>query len=156
MYETIKSYLQTVGRYSWVYIVIGVIFLFACVWFFADRNSNIDTTGISKAKSELGRVSEYQRKSVEYNHEARNDITDSLTINQRLTERIDRSQELTNRTEEAIRSGQDEVRTARDDAERARGVISESRGILERAAERATESEGKATEKQCNNCGIRD
>ena len=149
MYEKIKS---TVTGYPKLYYIIGVIVFVAllciiCVWFYSNRSSNIDTTGIRNANIELQHAREYNQQSIDYNQRARNAVENSQTLNERTETRINTSLELNSRTENAVDRSTELTTKARTDAERAKAIISESRNILERAKERNTQSQDGATQK---------
>lgn len=137
MNEKIKNAFQ---RYPYVCIIFVAVLCFGILWYFINNGSRIDTTGIRNAETELKRAGEYQQQSVEYNHEIRNAITDSVTLNERATNAVSRGQDFTNRTAQAITDSQSEVKRARENAERADDIISESRSILERAEARNQKS----------------
>ena len=149
MYEKIKT---AFTRYPSHYYIIGVIVFVAllciiCVWFYSNRSSNIDTTGIRNANIELQHAREYNQQAVDYNQRVRNAVESSEVINERTEERINRSVELNQRTENAINRSTELTTEARTDAERAKVIIGESRNILERAKERNTQSQDGATQK---------
>lgn len=143
MNEKIKN-LWYVNR-IWCIAVIVCIFL-TCIWLYANRTSNIDTTGIRNAENELRHAREYNQQSIDYNQRIRNAVESSQAINQRTEERINRSVELNQRTENSIDRSTELTSKARADAERAKAIISESRSILERAEERNTQSQDATTE----------
>lgn len=144
MYVKIKQFTE---KYPWSVPVILIIVCFLCVWFYTNRSSNIDTTGIHNAESELRHAREYNKQAVDYNQRVRNAVESSEAINERTEERINRSVELNQRTEGAINRSTELTAEARADAERAKAIISESRNILERAKERNTQSQDGATQK---------
>jgi len=138
MYEKIKSLIK---RYPYsVPIVLAIVFL-SLVWFYTDRTSNIDTTGIRNADNELRHAREYNQQSIDYNQRARDAVESGQTLNERTEERINTSVELNSRTESAIDRGTELTAKARADAERAKSIIAQSRSILERAEERNKKSE---------------
>ena len=128
-------------------IAVGIAIFITCIWFYANRTSNIDTSGIRNAENELRHVREYNQQSIDYNQRVRNAVESSQAINQRTEERINRSVELNQRTENSIDRSTELTSKARADAERAKAIISESRSILERAEERNTQSQDGATQK---------
>ena len=142
MYEKIKNIVYT--HYIFVLICI-VICIIACIWFYTDRTSNIDTTGIRNAENELRHAREYNQQSIDYNQRVRNAVESSQTLNERTEERISTSIELNQRTENAIDRGTELTAKARADAERAKVIISESRDILRTAEERNQKSENPTT-----------
>lgn len=128
-------------------IAVGIAIFITCIWFYANRTSNIDTTGIRNAENELRHAREYNQQAVDYNQRVRNAVESSQAINERTEERINRSVELNQRTENAINRSTELTTEARADAERAKAIIRESRNILERAKERNTQSQDEATQK---------
>ncbi|MDU3822820.1 MAG: hypothetical protein E7G65_01390 [Veillonella sp.] len=147
MNDKVKSYLQIIYGYRWLCIIVGIVILLTCVWLYANRISNIDTTGIRNAEKELLHAREYNQQAVDYNQRVRNAVESSQAINERTEERINRSVELNQRTENAINRSTELTTEARADAERAKAIIRESRNILERAKERNTQSQDGATQK---------
>ena len=142
MYAKLKNFTE---KYPWSIPVILVIICLICIWFYSDRASNVDTTGIRNAENELRHAREYNQQSIDYNQRARNAVENSQTLNERTEERINRSVELNTRTENAIDRGSELTTKARADAERAKAIISESRDILRTAEERNQKSENAAT-----------
>lgn len=128
-------------------IAVGIAIFITCIWFYANRTSNIDTTGIRNAENELRHAREYNQQSIDYNQRIRNAVESSQAINQRTEERINRSVELNQRTENSIDRSTELTSKARADAERAKAIISESRSILKRAEERNTQSQDGTTQK---------
>ena len=144
MYGKIKNIVYT----HYISVTICIVFIIACgVWFYTDRTSDIDTTGIRNADNELRHAREYNQQSIEYNQRVGTTIENSQSLNERTEERINTSLELNKRTENAIDTSTELTAKARADAERAKAIISQSRSILERAEERNQESE-KPTTKQ--------
>lgn len=142
MNDKIKNFIH--AHYISVPICI-VICIIACIWFYADRASNIDTTGIRNAQNELRHVREYNQQSIEYNQRARDAVESSQTLNERTEERIDRSIELNTRTENAVDRSTELTTKARTDAERAKAIIGQGRDILRAAEERNQKSENPTT-----------
>ena len=142
MNDKIKNFIH--AHYISVPICI-VLFIIACIWFYASRTSNIDTTGIRNAQNELRHVREYNQQSIEYNQRARDAVENSQTLNERTEERINTSIELNTRTENAIDRGTELTAKARTDAERAKAIIGQSRDILRAAEERNQKSENPTT-----------
>ena len=142
MNDKIKNFIH--AHYISVPICI-VLCIIACIWFYADRASNIDTTGIRNAQNELRHVREYNQQSIEYNQRARDAVESSQTLNERTEERIDRSIELNTRTENAVDRSAELTTKARTDAERAKAIIGQSRDILRAAEERNQKSENPTT-----------
>ncbi len=129
---------------------IPILLLLVClagVWFFADRRSNIDESGIQRSTVEINNARQYNQQAVDDNRRTRTAIEHSETLNERTEERINRSVELNQRTEDAINRSTELTTEARADAERAKVIIGESRNILERAKERNTQSQDGATQK---------
>ena len=142
MNDKIKNFIH--AHYISVPICI-VLCIIACIWFYASRTSNIDTTGIRNAQNELRHIREYNQQSIEYNQRARDAVENSQTLNERTEERIDRSIELNTRTENAIDRSTELTAKARTDAERAKTIIGQSRDILRTAEERNQKSESTTT-----------
>ena len=142
MYEQIKKIVYN----HYIAVPICIVFIIACgVWFYSDRTSDIDTTGMRNADNELQHAREYNQQSVEYNQRVRDAVANSETLNERAEDRISTSIDLNQRTENAIDTSQELVARAREDAERAKAIIGESRDILERAKERNQKSENQPT-----------
>ena len=147
MNDKVKSCLQSIYGYRWLCIIVGIVILLTCIWLYANRFSNIDTTGIRNAESELRHAREHNQQSIDYNQRVRNAVESSQAINQRTEERINRSVELNQRTENSIDRSTELTAKARADAERAKAIIGESRSILKRAEERNTQSQDGTTQK---------
>ena len=142
MNDKIKNFIHA----HYISIPICIVFcIIACIWFYADRASNIDTAGIRNAQNELRHVREYNQQSIEYNQRARDAVESSQTLNERTEERIDRSIELNTRTENAVDRSTELTTKARTDAERAKVIIGQSRDILRTAEERNQKSESTTT-----------
>ena len=142
MNDKIKNFIHS----HYISIPIFIVFcIIACIWFYADRASNIDTTGIRNAQNELRHVREYNQQSIEYNQRVRDAVENSQTLNERTEERINTSIELNTRTENAIDSGTELTAKARTDAELAKAIIGQSRDILRTAEERNQKSENPTT-----------
>ena len=139
MYEKLKIIFSSNRSYCIAFVVLVVCII--CVWFYANRNSNIDTSGIHNAKTELQHAREYNKRATEYNHGVRNAVERSEAINERVEYSINRSIEANQRAEGSVDRSKELVTKARTDAERAKNIIGESRSILERAGER--NSQGK-------------
>ena len=142
MYVKIKNFTE---KYPWSVPVFLIFICLACVWFYTDRTSNIDTTGIRNAENELRNAREYNQQSIDYNQRVRNAVESSQTLNERTEERINTSIELNQRTENAIDRGTELTAKARADAERAKTIIGQSRDILRTAEERNQKSENPTT-----------
>lgn len=146
MYEKLKTISSSNRRYCIAFLAL-IIGCTICVWFYTNRSSNIDTTGIRNAENELRNAREYNQQAIDYNQRVRNAVESSEAINERTEERINRSVELNQRTEDTINRSTELTTEARTDAERAKVIIGESRNILERAKERNTQSQDGATQK---------
>ena len=145
MYEKFKTIFSAYRGYCTIIVVLVVCII--CVWFYSNRTSNIDTTGIRNAENELRHAREYNRQSIDYNQRIRTAVERSKTLNERTEERINTSLELNQRTENAIDASTGLTAKARADAERAKAIISESRNILRAAEERNTQSQDGTTQK---------
>ena len=143
MYEKLKTIFSSNRNYCIAFVVFIVCII--CVWFYSNRSSNIDTTGIRNAENELRHAREYNQQSIDYNQRVRNAVENSQTLNERTEARINRSVELNQRTEDAINRSTELTTEARTDAERAKVIISESRNILRTAEERNQKSEDATT-----------
>ena len=142
MNDKIKNFIH--AHYISVPICI-VLCIIACIWLYASRTSNIDTTGIRNAENELRHAREYNQQSIEYNQRARDAVENSQTLNERTEERINTSIELNTRTENAIDRGTELTTKARTDAEQSKAIIGQSRDILRTAEERNQKSENPTT-----------
>lgn len=142
MYVKIKQFTE---KYPWSVPVIIILVCLSCVWFYANRNSNIDKSGIRNAKTELQHVREYNQRATEYNHGVRNAVERSEVINERVEHSINRSIEANQRAEGSVDRSKELVTKARTDAERAKNIIGESRSILERAGERNSQGKDETT-----------
>ena len=142
MNDKIKNFIHA----HYISVPICIVFcIIACIWFYASRTSNIDTTGIRNAQNELRHAREYNQQSIDYNQRVRNAVENSQTLNERTEERISTSIELNQRTENAIDRGTELTAKARADAERAKVIIGQSRDILKTAEERNQKSESTTT-----------
>lgn len=142
MNDKIKNFIHA----HYISVPICIVFcIIACIWFYTNRTSNIDTTGIRNAQNELRHAREYNQQSIEYNQRVRDAVENSQTLNERTEERIDRSIELNSRTENAIDRGTELTAKARTDAERAKVIIGQSQYILRTAEERNQKSESTTT-----------
>ena len=142
MNDKIKNFIHA----HYIVILICIVVIIACcIWFYSDRTSNIDTTGIRNAENELRHAREYNQQSIDYNQRVRNAVENSQTLNERTEERINTSLELNTRTENAIDRGTEFTAKARADAERAKVIIGQSRDILRTAEERNQKSENPTT-----------
>lgn len=145
MYEKLKTIFSSNRSYCIAFVVLIICII--CVWFYTNRTSNIDTTGIRNAENELRHAREYNQQSIDYNQRVRNAVESSQTLNERTEERINRSVELNQRTENAVERSTELATKARTDAERAKVIINESRNILRTAEERNQKSEDATTKK---------
>lgn len=143
MYGKIKKIVYT--HYISVTICVVVVVL-TSIWFYTNRSSNIDTTGIRNADNELRHAREYNQQSIDYNQRARDAVENSQVLNERTEDRINTSIDLNTRAENAIDRGAELAAKARADAEQSKAIISESRDILERAKERNQKSEITTTQ----------
>lgn len=142
MNDKIKNFIH--AHYISIPICIVVIIAYG-IWFYSDRTSNIDTTGIRNAENELRHAREYNQQSIDYNQRVRDAVENSQTLNERTETRINKSLELNTRTENAIDRGTELTAKARADAERAKVIIGQSRDILRTAEERNQKSENPTT-----------
>ena len=140
MNDKIKNFIH--AHYISVPICI-VLCIIACIWFYADRASNIDTTGIQRATDEVRNAQQYNQRAVEDNRRVRTAIESSTDVN----ERINRIDELNQRTEGAITNSQEHIRAARENAINAKRIIGEGERILRNADER-TQKNQDATKEQ--------
>lgn len=142
MNDKIKNFIHA----HYISIPICIVVIIACgIWFYSDRTSNIDTTGIRNAENELRHAREYNQQSIDYNQRVRDAVENSQTLNERTETRINKSLELNTRTENAIDRGTELTAKARADAERAKTIIGKSRDILRTAEERNQKSENPTT-----------
>ena len=65
MNDKVKSYLQSIYGYRWMCIIVGIVILLTCIWFYTNKSSNIDTTGIQRATTEVDNARQYNRRAVE-------------------------------------------------------------------------------------------
>ena len=138
MYEQIKNFIH--DRY--IVIPVCIVVIITCgIWFYSDRTSDIDTTGIRNADNELRHAREYNQQSIEFNQRTRDAVESSQTLNERTEDRINTSIDLNQRAENAVDTSTELVARARADADRAKAIISESRNILRTAEERNQKSE---------------
>lgn len=138
MYEQIKKIVYN----HYIAVPICIVIIITCgIWFYAERTSDIDTTGIRNAEQQLERAGEYNQQSIDYNQRTRDAVESSQSLNERTEERINTSIDLNQRAENAIDTSTELVARAREDAERAKIIVSQSRDILERAEERNKKGE---------------
>lgn len=129
---------------------IPILLLLVClagVWFYTDRASNIDTTGIQRTTDEVRNAQQYNQRAIEDNRRTRTAIERSQDVNDRIERTITRIDELNQRTEGAIINSQEHIRAAREKAINAKRIIGEGECILRHADER-TQKNQDATKKQ--------
>lgn len=143
MNDKIKNFIH--AHYISIPVCI-VLCIIACIWLYADRASNIDTTGIQRATDEVRNAQQYNRRAVEDNRRARAAIERSQDVNDRIERTITRIDESNQRTEGAINRSQELIRAARTNADNAKRIISESQRILRDADSRTPESKDATTE----------
>ena len=144
MNDKIKNFIH--AHYISVPICI-VLCIIACIWLYADRTSNIDTTGIQRATDEIRNAQQYNQRAVEDNRRVRKAIERSTDVNERIETRINRIDELNQRTEGAITNSKEHIRAARENAVNAKRIIGEGERILRNADER-TQKNQDATKEQ--------
>jgi hypothetical protein len=144
MNDKIKNFIN--AHYISVPICI-ILCIIACIWFYADRASNIDTTGIQRSTDEVRNAQQYNQRAVEDNRRARTAIERSQDVNDRIERTITRIDELNQRTEGAITNSQEHIRAARENAINAKRIIGEGECILRHADER-TQKNQDATKEQ--------
>ena len=143
MNDKIKNFIN--AHYISVPICI-ILCIIACIWFYADRASNIDTTGIQRATTEVDNARQYNRRAVEDNRRARAAIERSQDVNDRIERTITRIDESNQRTEGAINRSQELIRAARTNADNAKRIVGESQRILRDADSRTPESKDATKE----------
>ena len=140
MNDKIKSYVFNHQKSS-IVVCVGFILLCAIgIWYFIRTDSNIDTTGIQHATTELHNAGEYNRQSIKYNQRIRDSIITSESINQRATTDVERIIESTKGTTSRIDRSQELARDAKQNAIDAKRIVGESRSILENARARTEKS----------------
>lgn len=144
MNDKIKNFIY--AHYIAIPVCI-VLCIIACIWFYADRASNIDTTGIQRATDEVRNAQQYNQRAVEDNRRVRTAIERSTDVNERIETRINRIDELNQRTKGAITNSQEHIRAARENAINAKRIIGEGERILRDADER-TQKNQDATKEQ--------
>lgn len=144
MNDKIKNFIH--AHYISIPICI-VLCIIACIWFYADRASNIDTTGIQRATDEVRNAQQYNQRAIEDNRRTRTAIEHSEDVNDRIERTITRIDELNQRTEGAIINSQERIRAARENAINAKRIIGEGECILRHADER-TQKNQDATKEQ--------
>lgn len=128
---------------------IPILLLLVClagIWFFAERRSDIDESGIQRSTVEINNARQYNKQAVDDNRRTRTAVEHSETLNDRATDGVNRSIEITERTKGAINRSEEYVNEARSNAITAKGLISESRSILKHAEERTKESQSKVSQ----------
>lgn len=144
MNDKIKNFIHA----HYISIPICIVVIIACgIWFYADRASNIDTTGIQRATDEVRNTQQYNQRAIEDNRRVRTAIERSTDVNERIETRINRIDELNQRTEGAITNSQERIRAARENAINAKRIIGEGERILRNADER-TQKNQDATKEQ--------
>lgn len=144
MNDKIKNFIH--AHYISIPICI-VLCIIACIWFYANRASNVDTTGIQRATDEVRNAQQYNQRAVEDNRRVRTAIERSTDVNERIETRINGIDELNQRTEGAIANSQEHIRAARENAINAKRIIGEGERILRNADER-TQKNQDATKEQ--------
>lgn len=144
MYEKLKTIFSTHRSYCIAFMVLIVCVI--CVWVYSNRTSNIDTTGIQRATTEVDNARQYNRRAVEDNRRARTAIEHSQDVNDRIERTITRIDEFNQRTESAINRSQELIGAARENANNAKRIIGESQRILRDADSRTPESKDATTE----------
>lgn len=143
MYVSLKKFTE---NYPMFIPILLLLICFAGVWFFADRRSDIDTTGIQRATTEVDNARQYNRRAVENNRRARTAIEHSQDVNDRIERTITRIDESNQRTEGAINRSQELIGAARANANNAKRIVGESQRILRDADSRTPESKDATTE----------
>ena len=143
MNDKIKNFIHAHYIYIPICIVLCII---ACIWFYADRASNIDTTGIQRATDEVRNAQQYNQRAIEDNRRVRTAIERSTDVNERIETRINRIDELNQRTEGAITNSQEHIRAARENAIYAKRIIGEGERILRNADERTQKNQDATKE----------
>ena len=144
MYEKFKTIFSANRGYC-VTIVVLIICII-CVWLYANKSSNIDTTGIQRATTEVDNARQYNRRAVEDNRRARTAIERSQDVNDRIERTITRIDESNKRTEGAINRSQELIGAARANADNTKRIVGESQRILRDADSRTPESKDATTE----------
>ena len=80
MNDKIKNFIH--AHYISVLICI-VLCIIACIWFYADRASNIDTTGIQRATDEVRNAQQYNQRAIEDNRRVRTNCTIPYDLKQK-------------------------------------------------------------------------
>ena len=128
---------------------IPILLLLIClagVWFFADRRSDIDESGIQRSTVEINNARQYNQQAVDDNRRTRTAVEHSETLNDRATSGVNLSIEITERTKGAITRSEEYINQARSNANSAKGLVSERRSILEHANERTKEGKSKVSQ----------
>ena len=144
MNDKIKNFIH--AHYISIPVCI-VLCIIVCIWLYADRASNIDTTGIQRATDEVRNAQQYNQRAVEDNRRVRTAIERSTDVNERIETRINRIDELNQRTEGAITNSQEHIRAARENAINAKRIIGEGERILRNADERTQKNQDSTTQK---------
>ena len=144
MNDKIKNFIH--AHYISIPVCI-VLYIIVCIWLYADRASNIDTTGIQRATDEVRNAQQYNQRAVEDNRRVRTAIERSTDVNERIETRINRIDELNQRTEGAITNSQEHIKAARENAINAKRIIGEGKRILRNADERTQKNQDSTTQK---------
>ncbi|WP_455154024.1 hypothetical protein [Veillonella parvula] len=144
MNDKIKNFIH--AHYISIPVCI-VLCIIVCIWIYADRASNIDTTGIQRATDEVRNAQQYNQRAVEDNRRVRTAIERSTDVNERIETRINRIDELNQRTEGAITNSQEHIKAARENAINAKRIIGEGERILRNADERTQKNQDSTTQK---------
>lgn len=143
MYVRLRKFAE---NYPMFIPILLLLICLACVWFFADRRSDIDESGIQRSTVEINNARQYNQRAVDDNRRTRTAVERSETINDRATSGVNRSIEITERTKGAITRSEEYINQARSNANSAKGLISESRSILEHANERTQKGESEVSQ----------
>ena len=129
MYVRLRKFAE---NYPMFIPILLLLICLACVWFFADRRSDIDESGIQRSTVEINNARQYNQRAVDDNRRTRT--------------AVNRSIEITERTKGAITRSEEYINQARSNANSAKGLIGESRSILEHANERTKEGKSKVSQ----------
>lgn len=143
MYVRLRKFAE---NYPMFIPILLLLICLAGVWFFADRRSNIDESGIQRSTVEINNARQYNQQAVDDNRRTRTAVEHSETLNDRATSGVNRSIEITERTKGAITRSEEYINQARSNANSAKGLVSESRSILEHANERTKEGKSKVSQ----------
>lgn len=134
MNDKIKNWLTN----NWVGVVcvIAILCLSVTGYRYLFGASDIDTTGISNAQTELSNAKDELGKLRQRNAELTESINRSQSINDRTAEGISRVEELNTTASGRISDSQTEIERARNINSDSQRIIDESESILDRAEER--------------------